>query len=61
MKYYAKPSLEVISMKTSENIADNAIKTLYENFGDGYVRNASAQTWDMAADLGSGNGSVVNS
>ena len=61
MKHYAKPSLEVISMKTSENIADNFIKTLYEDYGEGYVRNGDAQIWDMAADLGSGNGSVVNS
>lgn len=57
MKYYAKPSLEVISMKTSENIADNPIKTLYENAGAGYTVVAGAQNYDAVADLG---GSVVN-
>ncbi len=29
MKSYVKPSIEVISMKTSENIADNLFKTIY--------------------------------
>ena len=57
MKYYAKPSLEVISMKTSENIADNPIKTLYENVGAGYTVVDGAQNYDSVADLG---GSVVN-
>lgn len=29
MKSYVKPTLEVINMRTSENIADNFIKTIY--------------------------------
>ena len=35
MKSYVKPSIEVISMRTSENIADNLIKTLYTRNAEG--------------------------
>ena len=58
MKNYTKPSLEVISMKTSENIADNLIKSMYTKAaGDteyGYV--GSAVHYDELRDL---TGSVV--
>lgn len=50
MKSYVKPAIEVISMRTSENIADNIIKTIYtkntsegtffDTVSDGYYSDA---------------------
>lgn len=59
MKIYKKPTLEVISMKTSENIAaNNIIKTVYVRAAQasGYVVDQSANTaYDPYADMnGSG-------
>lgn len=44
MKTYVKPSLEVISMKTTENIAANNYKTIYKSAlsGSTYARQAIA-------------------
>ncbi len=58
MKSYVKPALEVISMKTSENIADNLIKTIYTQMttGDGYtIANETTDigaAYDEGADMG---------
>lgn len=59
MKSYVKPTLEVISMKTTENIADNLIKTIYTRTNDteGYVMQSDAATYDAVRDL---KGSNVN-
>ena len=59
MKIYKKPTLEVISMKTSENIAaNNLIKTIYVKAAQGsgmYVAQDGLQAYDPTKDLnGSG-------
>ena len=53
MKNYTKPSLEVISMKTSENIADNLIKTMYTkaSVGSDYGYVGSAAAYDAMIDM----------
>lgn len=45
MKTYTKPSIEVISMKTTENIAANNYKTIYKKAVDGstYARQTIAK------------------
>lgn len=45
MKTYLKPSLEVISMKTTENIAANHYKTIYQKAlgGNTYARQTIAK------------------
>ena len=52
MKNYTKPSLEVISMKTSENIADNLIKAMYTKAAgdDGYAYTGS-EAYNEAYDM----------
>ncbi|MBQ6999160.1 MAG: hypothetical protein IJN62_05170 [Clostridia bacterium] len=54
MKSYVKPALEVISMKTSENIADNLIKTIYTQMttGAGYSYTSTDVAYDESADMG---------
>lgn len=53
MKTYVKPTLEVISMKTTENIADNLIKTIYTRTSEaaGFVMQEDAATYDATRDL----------
>lgn len=53
MKSYVKPTLEVISMKTSENIADNIIKTLYTRTSEtsGFTLNATGGTYNEELDI----------
>lgn len=60
MKIYKKPTLEVISMKSSENIANNSvIKTMYVKAAknDGYVVSTDGlEAYDPYADM---NGSAT--
>ncbi len=53
MKTYTKPTLEVINMRTSENIANNLIKTLYEKTQSGgqYQQMEGLQNYDSSVDL----------
>ena len=54
MKVYVKPALEVISMKTAENIADDSIiKTIYTKAaGDEAYTTMSLGAYDESADMG---------
>lgn len=60
MKSYVKPSLEVISMRTSENIADNnLIKTIYTKTAtDGTYANATAASYLESEDITFSNASI---
>lgn len=53
MKSYVKPNLEVINMRTSENIADNFIKTIYTKAAGStsYVENTAAGSYDSTLDI----------
>lgn len=53
MKSYVKPNLEVINMRTSENIADNFIKTIYTkaSTGGSYELRNTAATYDSTLDI----------
>ncbi len=54
MRVYKKPTLEVISMRTSENIADSFIKNVYVKVaqGDGYSYDATRnEVYDPSRDL----------
>ena len=57
MKSYVKPSIEVISMKTSENIADNLFKTIYTravgatSSDIAYTELSGAATYNPSVDL----------
>ena len=59
MKTYVKPSIEVISVKTSENIADNWIKTMYTRAAEAteWVQASGAQEYNSLTDL---TGSDIN-
>ena len=54
MKAYVKPTIEVISMRTSENIADNnIIKTIYTKteVGGTYNQNLEGGTYSSTTDI----------
>ena len=54
MKSYVKPTLEVINMRTSENIADNFIKTIYTKTASSngtYVQNTVAGSYSTDLDI----------
>ena len=62
MKLYEKPSIEVISMKTAENIADDSlIKTIYTRTigatgsNGGYTAMDDAGRYDSDADINGSN------
>lgn len=63
MKTYTKPTLEVINMRTSENIANNLIKTLYEKTaqsGGQYQQVSGLQEYDERTDLFGSNPAQLN-
>ena len=61
MKSYVKPSIEVISMRTSENIANNLIKTLYtkSSASGTYVLSEGGKAYVAAEDITFSNANVA--